>query len=71
MHQPKQDRYSIQTGPHFTANCVFGKAMLKTYAEKVWLQIGILSQQTGIFSQQSGKISQQTGKVSQHQFDVK
>ena len=32
--------------------------------EKVWLQIGKLSQQ-------SGKVSQQTGKVSQHRFAVK
>ena len=33
--------------------------------EKVWLQIGKLSQQTGKVSQQSGKVSQQSGKVSQ------
>jgi len=32
--------------------------------EKVWLQIGKLSQQTG-------KVSQHSGKVSQHQFAVK
>ena len=46
-------------------------------SEKVWLQIGKLSQQTRNFSQQfgkvskhSGKVSQQTGKVSEYQFAV-